>query len=63
MSWQAAAGMGMNPGNGLGPGPGGGELGAAMHGNPSNQPPATEYTLQGKEFFWASFRLDVALLT
>lgn len=47
MSWQNAAGMGMNPGNGMGGGPGGGEMGAAMQGNGNGQPNATEYTLQG----------------
>ncbi|KAL6901325.1 WD40-repeat-containing domain protein [Trichoderma evansii] len=35
--------MGSNIGNGLG----GMDLSGAMQGNPSNQPPATEYTLQG----------------
>ncbi|PHH89591.1 hypothetical protein CDD83_5704 [Cordyceps sp. RAO-2017] len=35
--------MGPNAGNGMG----GMEMGMAMHANGSNQPPATEYTLQG----------------
>lgn len=35
--------MGPNVGNGIG----GMEMGPAMQGNGSNQPPATEYTLQG----------------
>ncbi|GJD04733.1 WD repeat domain-containing protein [Colletotrichum higginsianum] len=38
--------MGSNVGNGMG-GPGGNEMGGAMQGNGSNQPHATEYTLQG----------------
>lgn len=42
-------GMGSNVGNGMG-GPGGNEMGGAMQGNGSNQPHATEYTLQGRSF-------------
>ncbi|KAK3387891.1 WD40-repeat-containing domain protein [Podospora didyma] len=38
--------MGTNGGNGLGGGPGHHEMGGPM-GNGGNQPPATEYTLQG----------------
>jgi striatin 1/3/4 len=41
--------MGTNGGN-IGGGPGGNELGGMMAGNPSSgHPPATEYTLQGKQ--------------
>jgi striatin 1/3/4 len=39
--------MGTNGGN-IGGGPGGNELGGMMAGN-ANHPPATEYTLQGKQ--------------
>jgi len=39
--------MGTNGGN-IGGAPGGNELGGMMAGN-ANHPPATEYTLQGKQ--------------